>query len=86
MTLHQITDLETPIGKVVEGLGAGGAWVETPNHAQFAIVPLDDDLIDHFVENNPAFIAECQAIRTRMRGGQSVALDDVKRMFSQKQG
>jgi hypothetical protein len=84
MTLHQITDLQTPIGKIVENLGPAGAWVETPNHAQFVIVPLGDDLIDHFVETNPAFIAECRAIRARMRGGQTVSLDDAKRMLADK--
>ena len=79
--MHQITDLQTPIGDVIANMGDDGALIETPNRAQFAIVPLDDDLIDHFVETNPKFIAECAAIRDRMRSGKSVGLDEVRRMF-----
>jgi len=82
MTFRYINDLNTPIGKVLKGAAADGVLVHTKNQKRFAMIPLDDDLIDYLLERNPKFIRECRKIDAEMKRGKYTTHEDVKKMFA----
>ena len=81
MTVHRLKDLSTPIGDVLKEVGNGGVLLESAGNIPFALIPLDDDLIDFLIERNPKFIEECRQIRQRMNAGQSRSHDEVKKLL-----
>ena len=82
MTLRHVKDLKTPIGDLLKGAAADGVLVDTKNQKQFAMIPLDDDLIDYLIERNPRFIKECKKIREKMKAGQFRTHEEVKRILA----
>lgn len=82
MTVHHVSNPNTPIGDILQAAGSQGILLESDDLNRYAVIPLDDDLIDYLIERNPKFIAECREIRECMRAGQSHSHEDVKRMLS----
>jgi hypothetical protein len=82
MTIQHVSDLKTPIGEVIEAAGSEGILLESDERGQYALIPLDDDLIDFLIERSPAFLAACRAIRGRMDVGQSLTHEEVKRQLT----
>lgn len=82
MTVQHVNDPKTPISDILRAAGSEGILLESEDQARYAVIPLDDDLIDYLIERNPKFIAECREIRDPMRAGQSHSHDDVKRMLA----
>jgi hypothetical protein len=80
MSLRHITNLKAPIGEIIDGASADGVLIDTNGQATYALMPLDDELLDYLVERNPKFIRECQEIRGRMRQGAFHSHDDVRRI------
>lgn len=83
MTIFHVRDRKTPIGDVLDEARADAVLLETGDRVSHAILPLDDDLLDFLLERNPAFIAECAAIRQRMRAGDALAHEDVVKLFAE---
>ncbi len=81
--MQQVHDTKTPIGEILKAAEAGGVVVESDSKARYAILPLDDDLLDYLIEHNPKFIAECEEIRSRMRSGHSKSHDEVRNLFAE---
>jgi hypothetical protein len=81
MTIHHLKDMQTPIGDVLKAVGHDGVLLEPDADSRFALMPLDDDLIDFLIERNPKFIEECRQIRQRMETGQSRTHDEVKKLL-----
>jgi hypothetical protein len=81
MIFHRLKNLNTPIGDVLKEVGNGGVFLESAENIPFALIPLDDDLIDFLIERNPKFIEECRQIRQRMNAGQSRSHDEVKKLL-----
>ncbi len=81
MTLHRITNPKAPIGDVLDAAGRDGLLLETEGRPTYAMLPMDDDLLDYLLERNPALIDQCAQIRQRMREGQFHSHDQVRRMF-----
>lgn len=84
MTIHRLKDLKTPIGDVLKEAGNGGVLLESAGNHPFALIPLDDDLIDFLIERNPKFIEECRQIRQRMDSGEFRSHEEVKKLFPTK--
>lgn len=82
MTIQQVTDPKTPIGDILSKASSDGVLIESSDKTAYALLPLDDDLIDHLLEHNPKFIRECQQIRQRIRGGQFHTHEQVKRLLA----
>jgi len=83
MTIIHIRDRNTPIGELLDDASkTDGVLVEIDEHVSLAILPLDDDLLDYLLERNPAFIAECDAVRARMRAGGALAHEDVVKLLA----
>jgi hypothetical protein len=81
MTLRHLNNLKTPIGEVIEAAGGEGVLIESEGRPPYAVMPLDDDLLDYLLEHSAVLIEECSQIRQRMRQGQFQSHDEVKRMF-----
>ena len=82
MNRRLIDDLETPIGEVLKAADASGALIRSDDQEQYAVLPLDDELIDYLLERNPGFIEECAQIRQRMNSGESYSPEEVERLLA----
>ena len=83
MTVQHLNDLKKPIGEILQMMGPEGALLESPAQTRYALIPLDDDLIDYLIERNPKFIVECSQIRENMRAGGFHSHDSVKKLLGQ---
>jgi len=81
MTVHRLKDLNTPIGDILKEVGNSGVLLESAGNIPFALIPLDEDLIDFLIERNPKFIEECRQIRQRMDAGQFRSHHEVKKIL-----
>ncbi len=81
MTVQHVTDPNTPIGEILAAVSADGILLEGQDQGRFAIIPLDDDLIDYLVERSPKFIEDCRRIREQMRGGKYHSHEEVRKLF-----
>jgi threonyl-tRNA synthetase len=80
--MRVITDLQRPIGDLLKEAGGDGFLVEAGDRTQYAIIPLDDDLVDYLLERSPKLIKECKRIRAEMKRGKFKTHEEVKRMFA----
>jgi hypothetical protein len=74
-----VNDPKTTIGEILRAAGSEGILLESEDQGRFALIPLDDDLIDFLIERNPKFIADCRETRQRMDAGQFQTHEEVKR-------
>ena len=81
MTVQSISDPNTPISEVLKAAGSEGIVLESENQGRYALIPLDDDLIDFLIERNPKFRAECRQIREQMDAGQFYSHEEVRRQL-----
>jgi hypothetical protein len=82
MTAQPISDPSTPIGEVLKSAGSEGVLLESEGQERYAVLPLDDDLIDFLIERNPGFRTLCRKIRQRMDSGQFKTHDEVRRRLA----
>jgi hypothetical protein len=82
MIVQPINDPKTPIGEILEAAGTEGILLESGVRGPFALIPLDDDLIDYLIERSPTFRADCREIRARMDAGECESHGDVRRRFA----
>jgi hypothetical protein len=82
MTVQQVSDPNTPIGDILQAAGSGGVVLEAEGQKRYAVIPLDDDLIDYLIERSPTFSEACRQIRQRMRAGRFHTHDEVKKLLA----
>ena len=81
MTVQPVNDPNTPIGEILKAAGTDGIVLESESQGRYAVIPLDDDLIDFLVERSPKFRAHCREIRGRIDAGQFQTHEEVRRQF-----
>jgi hypothetical protein len=81
MTIRNVTDLRTPIGEFLQEAAPDGILLETEAQMRYAVIPIDDDVLDFLIERSPRFIESCRQIRDRMRGGQYHEHEEVKSLL-----
>ena len=82
MTDQILRDPMTPIGEILKAARPNGIVLESENQVHFALLPLDDDVIDLLIERNPKFRAVCEDIRAQMRSGQFQTQKEVRQTLS----
>ena len=82
MTVFHVKDPKTPMDEILKAAESDGVVIDSGGEKQFAVLPLDDDLIDYLLERQPQFIDECRQIRDRMRSGQYHIHEDVKKIVA----
>ena len=81
MTVQPITDLNTPIGQILKTAGSEGIVFESEGQGRYALLPLDDDVIDLLIERSPTFRDLCHEIRQRVDSGQFQTHEDVRKQL-----
>ena len=81
MTTQAVNDPNTPIGEILKAAGSEGIMLESEGQGRYALLPLDDDVIDLLIERSARFRADCQEIRERMHSGQFQTHEDVRRQL-----
>ena len=81
MTIHHIDDPNAPISEVLTRASSEAVVLPTPGDEPFVVLRLDDDLYDFLIEHDPELVKQCDAIRARMRAGDRIPHDEVKRRF-----
>jgi hypothetical protein len=81
MTVQPVNDPKTPIGEILKAAGSEGILLESEDRGRYALIPLDDDVIDFLIERNPKFIAHCREIRERIDAGQFQPHEEVRRQL-----
>ncbi len=84
MTVQLVSDPKTPISEILRAVGSDGLLLETEGQARYAVIPLDEDLIDYLIERSPRFIEVCRQIRARMAAGRFHAHEAVKTLLDDK--
>jgi hypothetical protein len=79
MTVQPVSDPNTPIGEILKAAGSDGIVLESEGQGRYALIPLDEDLIDYLIERSPKFLAACREIRKRMDAGQFQTHEEVRR-------
>ena len=81
MTTQPVSDPNTPIGEILKAAGSEGIVLDFEGQGRYALLPLDDDVIDLLIERSPSFRADCHEIRQRMESGQFQTHDDVRKQL-----
>jgi hypothetical protein len=79
MSVSRITNLDARLGDVLPAASPGGALIGEGD-AQYALMPLDDDVLDLLLERDPALAAHCNAIRNAMHAGQFQSHEAIKKL------
>lgn len=82
MIVQPVSDPNTPIGDILRAAGSDGLLLGAEGQRRYAVIPLDEDLIDYLIERSPKFREVCRQVRARMRAGQFHTYDEVKRLRS----
>ena len=82
MTFQVLSDPNTPLSDVLKAAGSEGLLLASEGQASYAVMPLDDDLLDYLIERDPKFIEACRQIRERMRAGRFHTHDQVKTLLA----
>jgi len=81
MTVQHVSDPNTPIGEILKSAGTEGIVLESEGQGRYALLPLDDDVIDLLIERSPRFRADCHEIRQRIDSGQFQTHEDVRKQL-----
>jgi hypothetical protein len=81
MTVQPVNDPKTPIGEILKAAGSDGIVLESEGLGRYAVIPLDDEVIDFLIERNPKFIAHCREIRERIAAGQYQTHEEVRKQL-----
>jgi hypothetical protein len=81
MSIHPVSDPNTPIGEILKSAGSEGVLLETAGQERYALLPLDDDVIDLLMERSPRFRADCLEIRRKMDAGRFTTHQDLRRQL-----
>ena len=82
MTVQHVSDPSTPISEVLKTAGSEGILLESEDQTRFALLLLDDDVMDFLIERSPAFRDRCRGIRERMDAGQFQTHKDVRKTLA----
>jgi hypothetical protein len=81
VTVQNVTDLQTPIGEILQLAGSDGILLQPQGQSPYAIIPLDDEILDFLIERNPRLAEDCRKIRDRMTSGAAHTQGDVNALF-----
>jgi len=81
MTRQSVSDPNTPIGEILKAAGSEGIVLDSEGQGRYALLPLDDEVVDFLIERSPSFRADCHEIRQRMESGQFQTHDDVRKQL-----
>lgn len=81
MSIQKVSATDTSLRTVLRKARSEPVVLQAEEEGDFAVLPLDDDVIDLLLERNPTFVEECRQIRERMRQGDYVTFEEALQMF-----
>jgi hypothetical protein len=84
VNLREITDLQTPIGEILKAAEASGLLIQSDDEKRYAILSLNNELIDFLLERNPKFIEDCEKIRRQMIDDEFYTQDEIERLLAEQ--
>lgn len=81
MSIQKVSPSDTSLRTVLQKARAEPVVLQAEEEGDFAVLPLDEEVLDLLLERNPAFIEECRQIRERMRQGDYVTYEEALQMF-----
>jgi len=82
VSIQPLSDPKTPIGELLKAAGSDGLLLESEGQGRYALLPLDDDVIDLLIERSPKFRARCREIREQMDSGRFQTHEEVIRQLA----
>ena len=83
MSIQKVHAGDTSLRTVLQKARAGPVVLQAEEEGDFAVLPLDDEVLDLLLERDPTFIEECRQIRERMKQGDYVTYEAAVEMFRQ---
>lgn len=83
MTVKRIDDLKTSIGKIIREAGKDAVLVKSSRNQEFAVLPVDDEVLDLLLERSPRLMRECAQARKEIREGKFHTLEQVMETFKE---
>ena len=83
MSIQKVSATDASSRSVLKQARSEPVVLQAEEEGDFAVLPLDDDVLDLLLERDPAFIEECRQIRERRRQGDYVTYEDALQKFSQ---
>lgn len=69
MSVYTVDKTDARVNELLEKAALEPLILEVEGGRDFAVLPLDDEVIDLLIERNPRFAEECRQIRDRMNRG-----------------
>lgn len=63
MSVHPVTDPNTPIREILKAADSEGIVLQSEDQGPYAVIPLDDDVLDLLIERSAKFREHCRAVR-----------------------
>jgi hypothetical protein len=83
MAIEKISPENGEIVSLLDRASREPLILRTENSGDFALLPVDDEVLDLLLERNPIFIQECREIQKRMEQGDYVTYEAAVEMFRQ---
>src|SRR6266568_9632699 len=80
VSIQKVSSADTGIRTVLQKARTEPVILQTEEEGDFAVLPLDDEVLDLLLERNPTVIEECRQIRERMRQGDYVTYEAALEM------
>ena len=81
MPIQKVSPTDTSLRTVLQKARAEPVVLQAEEEGDFAVLPLDDEVLDLLLERNPTFIEECRQIRERMRQGDYLTYEAALQRF-----
>jgi hypothetical protein len=81
VSIQKVSSTDTTLRTVLQKARSEPVVLQDEEEGDFAVLPLDDEVLDLLLERNPVFIEECRQIRERMRQGDYVTYEEALEMF-----
>ena len=77
MAIEKISPQNTEIASLLDRATREPLILRSEASGDFALLPVDDDVLDLLLERNPVFIEECREIQKRMEQGDYLTHEQV---------
>jgi hypothetical protein len=79
MAIRKITRQNKQVAELLDSARQEPVILQVEGGGEFAVLPLDDDVIDLLIERNPAFIEECRKRQESMEQGDYLTYEEALR-------
>jgi hypothetical protein len=86
MCVERVNPTDAGVTALLDKATTEPVILKTENSGDFALLPLDDDVIDLLLERNPRLIAECREIGDRMAQGKYLTHKQALEALGEEEG